>query len=139
MADLVLWSPAFFAAKPAMIIKGGVIAAAPMGDPNASIPTPQPVHYRKMFGAYGQAPAHTSVTFTSKAAITADIGSQLGIKRRLVECRNTRNIGKEDMVNNSWMPNITVNSQTYEVHADGKLLTCEPLGELPLAQLYQLF
>ena len=139
MADLVLWSPAFFAAKPAMIIKGGMIAAAPMGDPNASIPTPQPVHYRKMFGAYGQAPAHTSVTFTSKAAITADIGSQLGIKRRLVECRNTRTIGKEDMINNSWMPNITVNSQTYEVHADGQLLTCEPLSELPLAQLYQLF
>ncbi|MDB2410748.1 urease subunit alpha [Pseudomonadales bacterium] len=139
MADLVLWSPAFFAAKPAMIIKGGAIAAAPMGDPNASIPTPQPVHYRKMFGAYGQAPAHTSVTFTSKAAITADIGSQLGLNRRLVECRNTRNIGKEDMVNNHWMPNITVNSQTYEVHADGQLLTCEPLSELPLAQLYQLF
>ena len=139
MADLVLWSPAFFAAKPAMIIKGGAIAAAPMGDPNASIPTPQPVHYRKMFGAYGQAPAHTAVTFTSKAAITADIGSQLGLNRRLVECRNTRNIGKEDMVNNHWMPNITVNSQTYEVHADGKLLTCEPLSELPLAQLYQLF
>ena len=139
MADLVLWSPAFFAAKPAMIIKGGAIAAAPMGDPNASIPTPQPVHYRKMFGAYGQAPAHTAVTFTSKAAITADIGSQLGLNRRLVECRNTRNIGKEDMVNNHWMPNITVNSQTYEVHADGQLLTCEPLSELPLAQLYQLF
>ena len=139
MADLVLWDPAFFASKPAMIIKGGAIAAAPMGDPNASIPTPQPVHYRKMFGAYGQAPAHTAVTFTSKAAITADIRSQLGLNRRLVECRNTRNIGKEDMVNNHWMPNITVNSQTYEVHADGKLLTCEPLIELPLAQLYQLF
>ena len=139
LADLVLWNPAFFATKPAMIIKGGMIAAAPMGDPNGSIPTPQPVHYRKMFGGYGQAPIHTSISFASKTSVAANIASQLGLGRRLVECRNTRTIDKTDMVNNAWMPNISVNSQTYEVHADGQLLSCEPMTELPLAQLYQLF
>jgi urease subunit alpha len=139
LADLVLWKPAFFGVKPSLIIKGGFIAAAPMGDPNASIPTPQPVHYRMMFGAYGSAPQHTAVTFTSQAAIDNGIAQQLSIGRRLVACRNTRNITKENMIHNAWMPTITVDSQTYEVHADGVLLTCEPAEVLPLAQLYNLF
>ncbi|MBN0988942.1 urease subunit alpha [Amphritea pacifica] len=139
LADLVLWKPAFFGVKPSLIIKGGMIAAAPMGDPNASIPTPQPVHYRPMFGSFGQAPAKTSVTFVSGAALEKDIGGQLGLNRRLVACSNTRNIGKKDMVHNDWMPVITVDPQTYEVRADGELLTCEPAETLPLAQLYNLF
>ena len=139
LADLVLWKPAFFGVKPSLIIKGGMIAAAPMGDPNASIPTPQPVHYRPMFGSYGQAPAKTAVTFVSTAALENDIGGQLGLNRRLVACSNTRNIGKKDMIHNSWMPDITVDPQTYEVRADGELLTCEPAEVLPLAQLYNLF
>lgn len=139
LADLVLWKPAFFAVKPSLIIKGGMIAAAPMGDPNASIPTPQPVHYRPMFGSFGQAPAKTSVTFVSAAALEKDIGGQLGLNRRLVACSNTRNIGKKDMLHNDWMPVITVDPQTYEVWADGELLTCDPAEVLPLAQLYNLF
>ncbi|MBR9869403.1 MAG: urease subunit alpha [Oceanospirillales bacterium] len=139
LADLVLWKPAFFGVKPSLIIKGGMIAAAPMGDPNASIPTPQPVHYRPMFGSFGQAPAKTSVTFVSAAALEKDIGGQLGLNRRLVACSNTRNIGKKDMLHNDWMPVITVDPQTYEVRADGELLTCDPAEVLPLAQLYNLF
>lgn len=139
LADLVLWKPAFFGIKPAMIIKGGMIAAAPMGDPNASIPTPQPVHYRPMFGAQGLAAAATSFTITSQAALDAGVGKQLGLKRRLVACRNTRNLTKADMLLNDWQPDITVDPQTYEVQADGVLLTCEPATELPLAQLYCLF
>jgi urease subunit alpha len=139
LADLVLWKPAFFAVKPSMIIKGGMIAAAPMGDPNASIPTPQPVHYRMMFGALGRAAAATSLTFVSGAALKNDVGTKLGLHRTLAECKNTRNIRKSDMVLNNWMPTITVDPQTYEVRADGELLTCEPATELPLAQLYNLF
>ncbi|MCX2982272.1 urease subunit alpha [Halieaceae bacterium IMCC14734] len=139
LADIVLWKPAFFAIKPALIIKGGFIAAAPMGDPNASIPTPQPVHYRMMFGAFGEAPRATAVTFTSAAALETDLAAKLGLGRRLVACRNTRTIGKTDMVHNAWKPSITVDSQTYEVRADGELLTCEPAQVLPLAQLYCLF
>lgn len=139
LADLVLWKPAFFGTKPSMIIKGGFIAAAPMGDPNASIPTPQPVHYRYMFGAFGDAPLHTSVTFTSQAAIDAGINSTFNLRRRLVSCRNTRNITKANMIHNALTPTITVDSQTYEVRCDGELLTCEPAVELPLAQLYNLF
>ena len=139
LADLVLWKPAFFAVKPAMIIKGGMIAAAPMGDPNASIPTPQPVHYRPMFGAQGLAAAKTSVTFTSQAAIDNKLAESLGIHRTLVACKNTRNISKHDMVHNNWLPVVTVDPQTYEVRADGELLTCEPARVLPLAQLYSLF
>lgn len=139
LADLVLWKPAFFGVKPAMIIKGGMIAAAPMGDPNASIPTPQPVHYRPMFGSFGQAPAAISVTFACQAAIDAGVAHKLGLKRQLVPCKNTRTIGKADMVHNHWLPNITVDPQTYEVRADGELLTCEPATVLPLAQLYNLF
>lgn len=139
LADLVLWRPAFFGAKPAMIIKGGVIAAVPMGDPNASIPTPQPVHYRYMFGAYGKAVHKTSVTFVSQAALSADIGKELGVEKTLVAVKNTRSIRKKDMVMNNYQPVMTVDSQTYEVRADGDLLICEPAVELPLAQRYFLF
>lgn len=139
LADLVLWKPAFFAVKPSMIIKGGMIAAAPMGDPNASIPTPQPVHYRYMFGAMGLAAAKTSVTFTSQAALDAGLPEKLGLKRTLVACKNTRNISKRSMIHNDWLPVVTVDPQTYEVIADGELLTCEPADKLPLAQLYSLF
>ncbi|MFL0800417.1 MAG: urease subunit alpha [Agarilytica sp.] len=139
LADLVLWKPAFFGIKPSMILKGGFIAAAPMGDPNASIPTPQPVHYRYMFGAFGSAPARTSLTFTSSAAIDAGVAASLNLQRQLVACKNTRNIQKKDMLLNSWTPTIEVDSQTYEVRADGELLTCEPAEILPLSQLYSLF
>jgi len=139
LADLVLWRPAFFAAKPSLIIKGGMIAAAPMGDANASIPTPQPVHYRPMFGAQPAAAAYTSVHFVSEAALASDVGRTLGLKRRLVAVKNTRNIGKRDMKLNDAMPVIEVDSQTYEVRADGVLLVCEPAKVLPLAQRYFLF
>ena len=139
LADLVLWKPAFFGIKPALIIKGGFIVVAPMGDPNASIPTPQPVHYRYMFGACGDGPRHTAVTFTSQAAIAADVHSRFDLQRRLVSCRNTRNISKHNMIHNAYMPRVTVDPQTYEVRADGNLLTCEPASELPLSQLYSLF
>jgi urease subunit alpha len=139
LADLVLWKPAFFGIKPSAIIKGGMIAAAPMGDPNASIPTPQPVHYRPMFGAQGLAAAKTSVTFVSEAALKNGIGEKLELTRNLSACKNTRNIRKTDMVLNDWMPEVTVDPQTYEVFADGELLTCEPASELPLSQLYTLF
>ena len=139
LADLVLWKPAFFGTKPTLIIKGGIIAAAPMGDPNASIPTPQPVHFRKMFGSYGKAPSQTCVTFTSKMAVEDGLGKKLDLSRRLVACRNTRSITKRNMIHNAWMPNVTVDPQTYEVHADGLLMTCEPAKVLPLTQLYNLF
>jgi urease subunit alpha len=139
LADLVLWKPAFFGIKPALIIKGGMIAAAPMGDPNASIPTPQPVHYRLMFGALGIAATKTSVTFTSQAALDAKVAETLGLQRTLVACRNTRKITKSDMILNDWMPTIDVDPQTYEVRANGELLTCEPAKVLPLAQFYTLF
>ncbi|AQA17703.1 urease subunit alpha [Halioglobus japonicus] len=139
LADLVLWKPAFFGVKPSMIIKGGFIAAAPMGDPNASIPTPQPVHYRPMFGAHAGAARHTSVTFCSRAAVEAAIAETLGVRRKMVACRNTRSISKANMLLNTWQPTVTVDPQTYEVRADGELLTCEPADVLPLAQLYNLF
>ncbi len=139
LADLVLWKPAFFGSKPSLIIKGGFIAAAPMGDPNASIPTPQPVHYRMMFGALGGACAATSYSFVSKAAMQADIKQQLGLKKMIAPVGNTRNIRKKDMVLNNYQPVIEVDSQTYEVKADGQLLTCEPAESLPLAQRYYLF
>lgn len=139
LADLVLWKPAFFAVKPSMIIKGGVIAAAPMGDPNASIPTPQPVHYRMMFGGYGRSLIETSLTFVSQAAIDADIAQQLQLQRPLSAVKGCRSVQKSSMILNDYQPNITVDSQTYEVRADGVLLTCEPAKELPLAQRYFLF
>ena len=139
LADLVLWKPAFFGAKPALIIKGGGIVAAPMGDPNASIPTPQPVHYRYMFGAFGGAREATSVTFVSQASLESGLAGQLGLRKQLIAVRNTRNIGKTDMLLNDYCPKIDVDSQTYEVRADGELLVCEPAEVLPLAQRYFLF
>ena len=139
LADLVLWKPMFFGAKPALILKGGLIAAAPMGDPNASIPTPQPVHYRGMFGSFGRARYSTSLTFVSDAAIQAGIGDKLKLQKRLYAVKNTRNIFKKDMIHNSYQPNIEVDTQNYAVRADGELLVCEPAVELPLAQRYFLF
>jgi urease subunit alpha len=140
LADLVLWSPAFFGIKPDLVIKGGAIVMALMGDPNASIPTPQPVHYRPMFGAFGNALAATCVTFVSGAALQADIGSALGMRRRLIAVRNTRaGIGKRSMIHNDATPVIEVDPETYEVRADGELLTCEPARVLPMAQRYFLF
>lgn len=139
LADLVLWKPAFFGVKPALILKSGMIAAAAMGDPNASIPTPQPVHYRPMFGAFGGALNDSCVSFVSQASLDAGVPEKLGLKRRAVAVRNTRKIGKADMVHNSGTPHIEVDPQTYEVRADGVLLTCEPATELPMAQRYFLF
>lgn len=139
LADLVLWRPAFFGVKPSLILKGGMIAAAPMGDPNASIPTPQPVHYRPMFGTLGGARAATSVTFVSQAAQQADIGGQLGLSKRVAAVRNCRTIRKQDMRLNDYLPHIEVDPQTYQVRADGELLVCEPARILPLAQRYFLF
>src|SRR5690606_4188816 len=139
LADLVLWRPAFFGVKPSMVIKGGQIALAAMGDPNASIPTPQPVHYRPMFAAFGRALAGSSVTFMSQAAIAAGVPAALGLRREAVPVRGTRGIGKRDMVRNDWLPRIEVDPQTYEVRADGDLLACEPAAVLPMAQRYFLF
>ena len=139
MADLVLWKPAFFGVKPAMIIKGGMISAAPMGDPNASIPTPQPVHYRMMFGALGKARNATCMTFVSHAAQAAGVAEELGLENRIGVVRNTRAVQKADMLLNDYRPHIEVDAQTYEVRADGELLTCEPATTLPLAQRYFLF
>jgi urease subunit alpha len=138
LADLVLWKPAFFGVKPALILKGGMIAAAAMGDPNASIPTPQPVHYRPMFAAFGKALA-TSVTFVSKAALKNRALAKLKLSKPLVAVENTRRIGKADLKLNDALPAIEVDPETYAVHADGELLTCEPATELPLAQRYFLF
>ena len=140
MADLVLWSPAFFGVKPDCIIKGGSIVAAPMGDPNASIPTPQPVHYRPMFGAFGRARTASSVVFASGAAVKAGLGKKLGIQKELVAVTNTRGkISKKSMIRNDATPNIEVDPETYEVRADGELLTCAPADVLPMAQRYFLF
>ena len=139
LADLVLWKPAFFGAKPSMIIKGGAIAAAPMGDPNASIPTPQPVHYRPMFGAFGGALAATSVTFVSAAAASDDIAGQLGLQKPVIAVSGTRSVKKSDMLLNDYCPEIEVDPETYQVRADGEHLTCEPAEILPLAQRYFLF
>ncbi len=139
LADLVLWSPAFFGVKPDYVLKCGSIAMAPMGDPNASIPTPQPVHYRPMFAAYGRANTLSSVTFTSQAALDAGIAERLGLQRPMLAVTNTRNIGKRDMVLNDALPRIEVNAETYEVRADGELLICEPATVLPMAQRYFLF
>jgi len=139
MADLVLWRPKFFGVKPSIILKGGMIAGAAMGDPNAAISTPQPVHYRRMFGALGRAVSATRVTFVSQAAMNTGLEEKLGLRSRLVACKNVRSMRKKDMKLNDYCPNITVDPETYEVHVDGVLLTCEPLSELPLAQLYHLF
>ena len=140
LADLVLWSPAFFGVKPDLIIKMGSIAAALMGDPNASIPTPQPVHYRPMFASFGQSLTQSAVTFVSQAAQDADIGKQLNLQKQTVAVSNTRGgISKADMQLNDYCPDIEVDPETYEVHADGELLTCEPAEVLPMAQRYFLY
>ncbi|WP_164772253.1 urease subunit alpha [Mesorhizobium sp. M2C.T.Ca.TU.002.02.1.1] len=139
-ADLVLWNPAFFGVKPEMVLVGGSIAAAPMGDPNASIPTPQPMHYRPMFGAYGKALTNSSVTFVSKAALDAGLHERLGVDKAMIAVENTRGgIGKHSMVLNDATPHVEVDPETYEVRADGELLTCEPATVLPMAQRYFLF
>jgi len=140
LADLVLWSPMFFGVKPDLVIKGGSIAMAPMGDPNASIPTPQPVHYRPMFGVLGGALAASCVTFVSGVALESDIGARLGLRRHLAAVSDTRGgIGKRSMIHNDATPDIEVDAETYEVRADGVLLTCEPATVLPMAQRYFLF
>ncbi|MGA7490250.1 MAG: urease subunit alpha [Xanthobacteraceae bacterium] len=139
LADLVLWSPAFFGVKPDCIIKGGTIVAAPMGDPNASIPTPQPVHYRPMFGAFGKALTASSVLFVSKAALRGGLRNKLGVDKEFLAVENTRRISKKSMVHNSATPKIEVDPETYEVTADGELLTCAPADVLPMAQRYFLF
>lgn len=139
-ADLVIWNPAFFGVKPDMVLIGGTIAAAPMGDPNASIPTPQPVHYRPMFGAYGKSLTNSSVTFVSQASLDAGLAGRLGVAKELVAVQNTRGgIGKASMIHNNLTPHIEVDPETYEVRADGELLTCEPATVLPMAQRYFLF
>jgi urease subunit alpha len=138
-ADLVLWSPAFFGVKPEMVLIGGTIAMAQMGDPNASIPTPQPVYSRPMFGAYGRAVEHSAVTFVSHAANQACVRQTLGLAKQTVAVENTRDIGKKDLVLNNAMPHVEVHPETYEVRADGELLTCQPAEVLPMAQRYFMF
>ncbi|ESA34432.1 urease subunit alpha [Leptolyngbya sp. Heron Island J] len=139
LADICLWKPAFFGVKPELVIKGGVIAWAQMGDPNASIPTPQPIHMRPMFGSFGGAIGSTSLTFVSKAAAEADIASQIGLQTSAVAVSGCRNLSKADMKLNDYQPTMEVDPETYEVRADGQLLTCEPAEELPMAQRYFLF
>jgi urease subunit alpha len=138
-ADLVLWRPAFFGVKPSLILKGGSIAAALMGDPNASIPTPQPVHYRPMFGALGLAAQHRSISFVSQAFIDQGLASELGLKRQVSAVKGVRKLGKKDMIHNDYLPIIRVDAQDYRVYADGQLLACEPASVLPMAQRYFLF
>ncbi len=139
LADLVLWKPAFFGTKPSLIIKGGFISAAPMGDPNASIPTPQPVHYRPMFGSYGKVREQTSITFMSDAGVSKKINEKLGLASKVSAVSGCRKVTKSDMVLNDYQPDIHVDPQTYEVQADGVTLHCEPASELPMAQRYFLF
>jgi urease subunit alpha len=138
LADLVLWKPAFFGVKPSLILKGGTIAAAAMGDPNASIPTPQPVHYRPMFGAFGRA-LKNSLTFVSQAALANPAVAALGLMKPLEGVRGCRTVTKADMIHNGATPAIEVDPETYVVRADGELLTCEPADVLPMAQRYFLF
>jgi urease subunit alpha len=139
LADLVIWTPAFFGVKPDMVIKAGTIVAAQMGDPNASIPTPQPVHYRPMFGAFGKALTASSLVFVSKAAAKSDLRKRLGVDKQFVAVEHTRDINKKSMIHNDATPNIEVDPETYEVRADGELLTCAPADVLPMAQRYFLF
>ena len=138
-ADLVLWNPAFFGVKPEMVLLGGTIVMAQMGDPNASIPTPQPVYSRPMFGAYGRSVEHSAVTFVSAAAQAAGLRKALGLAKQTLAVANTRTIGKKDLLLNDATPHVEVNPETYEVRADGELLTCAPAEELPMAQRYFLF
>jgi len=139
LADMVVWKPAFFGAKPELILKGGLIALANMGDPNASIPTPQPTYYRPQFASHGKAKLSTSVTFVSESFLKEGRDRDLNLGKRLVAVKNTRNISKKDLVFNDSTPKIEVDPETYTVKADGKVLTCEPATEVPLAQRYFLF
>ena len=138
-ADLVVWKPAFFGIKPSIILKGGFIAMAAMGDPNASIPTPQPVHYRPMFGAFGGAIAKGSLTFVSQAGLSAGIKHSFCLNKTLSAVKNIRGIRKQDMIHNHYLPKMEIDAQTYAVRADGQLLTCEPAVSLPMTQRYFLF
>jgi urease subunit alpha len=138
-ADLVFWKPAFFGVKPSLVMKGGFIAMAAMGDPNASIPTPQPVHYRSQFGAFGGALARGSLTFVSQAALGNGAAESYGLHKRLAAVKGCRSVKKADMVHNHYTPTMEIDAQTYSVRADGQLLTCEPATELPMAQRYFLF
>ena len=138
-ADLVVWKPAFFGIKPFTILKGGTIAMAAMGDPNASIPTPQPVHYRPMFGAFGGSLAKSSLTFVSQAGLAADIGQRYGLAKTLSAVKNIRGVRKQDMVHNGYTPKMEIDAQTYAVRADGQLLVCDPATTLPMTQRYFLF
>ncbi|MED5338209.1 MAG: amidohydrolase family protein, partial [Pseudomonadota bacterium] len=139
LADLVLWKPMFFGVKPDLVLKSGTIAAAAMGDPNASIPTPQPVHYRPMFGAFGKALTESAVVFASAAAVAQGVGDALGLSKTLIPIEGCRAVTKKDMVLNDYCPKMEVDPETYEVRADGELLTCEPAEVLPMAQRYFLF
>jgi urease subunit alpha len=138
-ADLVLWNPAFFGVKPEMVLIGGTIAMAQMGDPNASIPTPQPVYTRPMWGAFGRSLTASSVTFVSEAAMAEGVGARLGLAKQTLAVKGTRTIGKTDMILNDATPHMEVDPETYEVRADGELLTCAPAEVLPMAQRYFLF
>jgi len=138
-ADLVIYKPAFFGVKPALILKGGFIAHAAMGDPNASIPTPQPVHYRPMFGSFGGALHRSSLTFVSQSGLHAGIKEGFGLAKNVVAVKNIRSVRKQHMVHNSYLPTMEIDAQTYSVRADGQLLTCEPAVKLPMAQRYFLF
>jgi urease subunit alpha len=139
LADIVLFKPAFFGVKPELVLKGGLIATANMGDPNASIPTPQPMYYRPQFAAFGKAVSSTSITFLSQAAIDASVVEKLELKKLIRPVSNTRNISKHDMVLNDYLPDIEIDPETYTVTADGEVLTCEPADLLPMAQRYFLF
>ncbi len=136
---MVFWRPAFFGVKPSLVMKGGFIAAAAMGDANASIPTPQPVHYRPMFGSYGGAQTRTSLTFVSQAALASGAAAGYGLQKTLAAVKACRSVKKTDMVHNDYLPVMQIDAQTYEVRADGQLLTCEPASVLPMAQRYFLF
>ncbi len=138
-ADLVVWKPAFFGIKPALILKGGFIAMAAMGDPNASIPTPQPVHYRAMFGSYGGAIAKGSLTFVSQSGLSKGIQQEFGLAKTLSAVKNARGVRKQHLIHNDYLPKMEIDPQTYAVRADGQLLTCEPAKVLPMAQRYFLF
>jgi urease subunit alpha len=136
---LVIWKPAFFGVKPALILKGGFIAMAAMGDPNASIPTPQPVHYRPMFGAFGGALHRGSLSFVSQAALDGGVAQRYGLQKTVSAVKNIRGVGKRHMIHNDYAPHMEVDAQTYAVRADGVLLTCEPAVSLPMTQRYFLF
>ncbi|HEU4984719.1 MAG TPA: amidohydrolase family protein, partial [Nitrososphaera sp.] len=139
IADIVVWTPQFFGIKPKMVLKGGFIAYSLMGDPNASIPTPEPVYYRPMFGSMGSARYSTSFTFTSKLAIKNGVGKKLGLKKKMLPVKNCRNIGKQNMRYNDLAPEISVDPETYEVRVNGKVATSEPARSLSMARLYNLF